>query len=285
MKLKKIIGFFKLIRFELPVAAGICVVLGQLLALKEFYSFQLAAKGFLSVFAASASILVLNDYFDVETDRINAPYRPIPFNLVTEKEALYFSIFLLIIGFATSLLIDIYSFFCILVLTVVGYLYNRRFKKSGLLGNVIVSFSVGMTFIYGGISVGSPYDKHILFFALTAALIDLGEEIASDAMDIKGDLLIGSNSLAIKYGRPVAVKVSTIIFLFVILFSFLPFFLSWFSAVYLIPILVMDAFILFPILKLNKIENDDSGRNYIRIIYLGSTFGILLFITILLLGA
>jgi len=281
---KKLKGFFKLIRFELPFAAGICVLSGQLLALKEFPSMQLAALGFLSVFTISASILVLNDYFDIETDKINAPYRPIPSNVLTKTEALYFSIFLLIIGFASSLLININSFICIFVLTLLGYLYNRRFKKCGLLGNLIVSFSVGMTFIYGGISVGFPLDKHILFFAFTAALIDLGEEIASDAMDAKGDLLIGSNSLAIKYGKPFALKVSTIIFLVVITFSFLPLLLSWFSVIYLIPILIMDAFILFPVIKLYKIENDDFGRKYIRIIYLGSTLGILIFIAILLLS-
>ena len=58
-----------------------------------------------------------------------------------------------------------------------------------------------MTFIYGGMSVGLPFDKSIWFFAILAALIDLGEEIAADSMDMQGDILISSNSLAIKYGK------------------------------------------------------------------------------------
>jgi len=100
--MKKIKGFFQLIRFELPFAAGVCVVMGQLLALGEFAPTYITISGFFSVFAISASILVLNDYFDVETDKINAPHRPIPANLVSPLEALQLSIILLIIGFILS---------------------------------------------------------------------------------------------------------------------------------------------------------------------------------------
>lgn len=188
--MKKIKGLFRLLRFELPVAAGICVVMGQMLVLGSFTSISITVFGFISVFLISAYILVLNDYFDVETDRINAPERPIPSNLVTPSKALLSSLFLLITGLLLSYLISITALFISIVLAVIGFLYNRYFKKTGLVGNLLVSFSVGMTFIYGGASVGDPYNKIVLLFALIAALIDLGEEIAADAMDIKGDLLI-----------------------------------------------------------------------------------------------
>ena len=95
--MKKLKGFLRLIRFELPFAAGVCVVMGQLFALGEFAPVAITAAGFLSVFLISASILVSNDYFDIETDKINAPDRPIPSNLVSLTEALSFSIILLII--------------------------------------------------------------------------------------------------------------------------------------------------------------------------------------------
>ncbi len=78
----------------------------------------------------------------------------------------------------------------------------------------MVSFSVGMTFIYGALSVGLPFDLRAWFFGIIAALIDLGEEIAADAMDMEGDLLIHSNSLAIKYGRDFALKISAVHLLF-----------------------------------------------------------------------
>lgn len=281
--MNKVRGLQKLLRFELPFSAGVCVVMGQLLALGEFSSIPVTVFGFMSVFFISASILVMNDYFDVETDRINAPHRPIPSNLVTPNEALFFSLILLLAGILTGYLISITVLFISILLAAIGFLYNRYFKKSGLPGNLMVSFSVGMTFIYGGASVGLPFHKMVLFFGLIAALIDLGEEIAADAMDIKGDELISSKSVAIKYGRATALKISSFIFFLVVMLSFIPFILNWFPIIYLIPVGIMDVSIAYPAFRLLKSKNDE-GRKYIRRIYLGAISGIILFIIMRQLG-
>jgi geranylgeranylglycerol-phosphate geranylgeranyltransferase len=275
--MSKVNGLLKLIRFELPFSAGVCVVMGQMLALGKFASIILTVLGFASVFLISASILVMNDFFDVETDRVNAPHRPIPSGLVSPNEAFYFSLFLLLTGILASLLINLTVFVISIVLAIIGFLYNRYFKKSGLPGNLMVSISVGMTFIYGGVSVGLPFQITVLFFGLIAALIDLGEEIAADAMDIKGDKLISSKSVAIRFGRSTALKISSLIFLFVIILSFIPFLLQWFRTIYLIPIGIMDLAIAYNTLKLIN-SKDDEGRKYIRWIYLGAITGIIVFI-------
>ncbi len=281
--MKKIKGFITLLRFELPFAAGVCVVMGQLLALGKFASLWLSISAFFSIFLISASILVLNDYFDVETDKINTPHRPIPSNLVTPNQALIYSIVLLALGLALSYAISLQALICSIAVTIVGFLYNRKFKKNGLIGNLMVSFSVGMTFIYGGLSVQMPFNKIVFYFALIAALIDLGEEIAADSMDIKGDLLINSKSLAIKYGKNFALKVSSFIFFFVILLTLVPFVFNWFSIIYLIPIGIMDIAIAYSTIKLLQSLNQDA-RKYIRMLYLGATFGLTIFLLMRLFG-
>lgn len=108
-------------------------------------------------------------------------------------------------------------------------------------------------------------------------MIDLGEEIAADAMDVKGDLVIKSKSLAILYGKRFALKVSISIFFLVIIISSLPFFLSWFQPIYLLPVIIMDASIALPALKLFN-STEQEGRRYIRHIYFGSTFGLIIFL-------
>lgn len=274
---KKLKSLFGLIRFELPVAAGICVVLGQLFALGYFAPLLLTLTAAFSVFFISASILVSNDYFDIETDKINAPHRPIPSGLVSPAQALALAIFLLLAGLIVSLTISIAAFVFSIGLTIIGLLYNRKFKKHGLLGNLMVSFSVGMTFVFGGLSVGMPFNKVVLFFGVIAALVDLGEEIAADSMDVKGDKLINSKSLAIKHGKEKALQVSAFIFVLVILLSIIPFLLGWFNFIYLIPIAVMDMFIGFSTFRLVRSKNEE-GRKYIRLLYLGATFGLVLFL-------
>lgn len=275
--IKKLKGLITLVRFELPFSAGVCVVMGQLLARGNFAPVHVTIPAFLSIFFISTSILVMNDYFDIETDKINAPNRPLPSNIVTSTEALLLTAILTACGFILSSVINYTALLCTIILTIIGFLYNWRFKKSGLPGNLMVSFSVGMTFIYGGVSVGLPFNVIVWFFGIVSALIDLGEEIAADAMDMKGDALIDSNSLAIKYGKPTALKTSSIIFIFVILLSFVPFILNWFPAPYWVPILIMDISIGYPLYRLLK-AHDNEGRKYIRWIYLGSTFGLLVFI-------
>ena len=275
--MKKVKGLFRLLRFELPFSAGVCVVMGQLLALGEFASLSITVLGFFSIFSLSASILVLNDYFDIETDKINAPHRPIPSNLVSPAEALLLSLFLLFAGLILSYSISLAALICSLALTIVGFLYNRKFKRKGLTGNLMVSFSVGMTFIYGGLSVGLPFNKIVLFFGVIAALIDLGEEVAADAMDIKGDHLIESKSLAIRYGKTFALKLSGFIFFLVLLLTPVPFLMNWFSIIYLAPITIMDIAILHSTIKLMKSKKEE-GRKYIRRIYLGATAGLLFFL-------
>ena len=281
--MNKIKGLLKLLRFELPFSAGICVVMGQILALGKFAPILIIISGFVSVFLISASILVLNDYFDVETDRINAPERPIPSNMVSPHEALLFSILLLSTGIFPSYFIGITPLIISIILTIIGFLYNRFFKRSGLPGNLMVSFSVGMTFIYGGATVGLAFNKIVLFFFIIAALIDVGEEIAADSMDIKGDMIINSNSLAIKYGASVALKISVSIFFLVILLSFIPFIINWFSIYYLIAIGIMDVSIFYSSLNLLKSKNSN-GRKYIRLLYLGATAGLIVFIIMRLWG-
>ncbi|PKK83781.1 MAG: prenyltransferase [candidate division Zixibacteria bacterium HGW-Zixibacteria-1] len=279
MFMAKIKGLAGLFRFELPFSAGVCVVMGQLFALGKFASLSQTILGFGAVFFVSASILVLNDYFDVETDKVNAPDRPIPAGLVTPSEALLLSIIILFIGLIFGYLISIIALLCSIVLFIVGFLYNWRFKRTGLLGNIMVSFSVGMTFIYGGVSVGLPFNKIVLFFSIIAALIDLGEEIAADAMDIHGDTLIHSNSIAIKYGRDTALRISIYIFFLVVFLTSIPIIMNWFSTIYLIPFVVMDSAIVYSSIRLLK-AGDVEGRKYIRWIYLGSTLGLLIFILI-----
>ena len=283
MIIKKLIGLLRLMRLELPISAGICTIMGQLFALGDLASLKAITTGFMSIFLTSAAILVLNDFFDVETDKINAPNRPIPSGAVTAKQALYFAVLLFIIGLICSLVISISALVVIICLAGIGYLYNRYFKKSGLLGNLLVSFSVGMTFIYGGLTVGNPLAKTVLFFGLIAALIDLGEEISADAMDMEGDKLIDSGSLAIKHGKRAARTVSTAIFSTVICLSLIPLILKWFALIYLIPILIMDISIAVPVLILHK-PNVQHERQRIRFIYLGATAGIIIFLVMRVTG-
>lgn len=276
---RKLQGLFRLFRFELPFTAGICVILGELLALGEIPTIKELILGFSSVFLISAASLILNDYFDLESDRINAPERPLPAGLVTERDVILLFLGVTIVGLVASASLSFISLLVGLLSWTVGFLYNWRFKKSGLPGNLMVSFSVGMTFIFGGMAVGRPFETVVWFFGILAALINLGEEIAADAMDVEGDRRAGSHSLPVLFGQERAIRISAAIFLLVILISMLPSLLGWLQWLYVMPFLFMDGVIIFSSIKLLD-SKQANRRSYIRWIYLSASLAIMSVIVI-----
>jgi geranylgeranylglycerol-phosphate geranylgeranyltransferase len=269
----KIPGLLRLFRFELPFTAGVCVLLGELLALGRLPTISQMVLGFLSVFFISASSLILNDYFDLETDRINAPGRPLPSGLVTGREGIALFCVVTLLGFCASFLLGLEALLVGILVWMVGFLYNWRFKKTGLPGNLMVSFSVGMTFIFGGIAVGQPLEKVVWLFGVMAMLINLGEEIAADAMDIEGDKEAGSRSLPVLLGGENALKISASIFTLACIVSCLPLLFGWMEWVYVFPILLMDGIIIFATIQLLN-ASLVNRRMFIRWIYLGALLAI-----------
>lgn len=276
---RKLQGLFRLFRFELPFTAGICVVLGELLALGEIPADRELMLGFASVFLISASSLILNDYFDLESDKINAPTRPLPAGFVSEHDVILLFLGVTIAGLIASALLSFISLLVGLLAWTVGFLYNWRFKKSGLPGNLMVSFSVGMTFIFGGIAVGKPLETVVWFLGILAALINLGEEIAADAMDVEGDRKAGSRSLPVLFGQETALRISAGIFLLIVAISVVPFVLGWMEWLYVTPFLFMDGVILISTIKLLN-SRHVNRRRYIRWIYLSASLAILSLIVI-----
>lgn len=273
----KIIGLYRLFRLELSFTAGACVFLGELLALGGLPSLSQAAFGFLSFFFISATALILNDYFDIETDRINAPTRPLPSGLVTKAEVVALAIIVALLGFLSSLMIGLDAFIVVVIVWVVGFLYNWRFKKSGLFGNLFVGFSVGTTFVFGGIVVGNPFEEVVWFLAIMTMLIDLGEEIAADSLDVEGDRKAGSRSLAVLFGPQQAMRIAAGVFGMVVAGSAIPFIFGWLGWLYLPPIFIFDAIIAYSVRNLLN-PQIPNRINDIRRIYLGGLGMVLVFI-------
>jgi geranylgeranylglycerol-phosphate geranylgeranyltransferase len=279
MRLKqKVRGLVQIVRPELPAAAGVCVVLGEVLALGAFPPLQAAALGFVCGFFLSASALVTNDYFDLEVDKINAPTRPLPAGLLSGPEAMVLGLLLGLLGLLAAWILGPLALLPGLVLWALGFLYNWKLKSTGLLGNLIVSTSVGATFVLGGIAVGQLWNPLVWVFSAIAFFFDLAEEIAGDAMDAEGDQKRRSRSFAILRGKQAALRLSGILFGLVVILTFLPFGLGWLGLNYLVIISITDILILYFMIKLLKSQTPAAGRRAMRGLYLSASLGFLAFL-------
>jgi geranylgeranylglycerol-phosphate geranylgeranyltransferase len=276
--LQKTKALIQLIRPELPAAAGVCVVVGQAVALGKLPPLSSMGLGFLLGLFLSSSAMIFNDYFDLEVDRVNAPQRPIPSGLLTQPEVITFGCLTAAIALIIAVYIHPLAFLLSLITWVLGFLYNWKLKAAGLWGNLIVASSVGMTFLIGGISVGQVANPMVWIFSLIAFLLDLGEEIAGDAMDMEGDRKRGSRSIAIVHGKMVALRISSAFFASVILLTGIPVLLGETSPAYWVPITVMDGLVLFFTMKLYRSRSPQAGRESMRGLYLSASLGLVAFL-------
>jgi geranylgeranylglycerol-phosphate geranylgeranyltransferase len=279
---KKSKGYISLLRPELAMAAGVCVLAGQVLANQRFPSLAIAILGFLCGFTLSGAALILNDVFDYEVDKINAPQRALPSGIISPKEAILFTVLVSLIGLISAACLGISVLIVSILFWIIGILYNWRYKQSGLPGNLMVSASVAITFIIGAMSVHDPWNRIVWIFSAFTFFIDFGEEIAGDAMDMEGDKQRGSKSLAILKGKSFALRVTAASWMLVILISAIPIIFGWMGIPYLFMILIMDGLILFFGYRLLKSNTPAEGRKAMRGIYLGATFGLIGFILSLL---
>lgn len=268
----------ELFRPDLSIAAGICVIVGEILALGHIPQLYQIILGFGVGFFISGSVLSLNDYFDLEIDKINAPSRPLPSGLIKPSLVIILSAITAVIGLILALSISFMALGLATAMWIIGFLYNWKLKRTGLLGNLMVSSSVSLTFVFGALVVENPWNGAVWVFSAIAFFIDLGEEIAVDSMDMEGDKKINSQSLAIKYGQNTALKISSISFVVVVLISAIPLIMGWLGLTYLLMIMFMDSIIVFSTFKLLKSPENDEKRKYARLIYLGATLGLVAFI-------
>ena len=257
-----------LLKPELPVAAGVCVVVGQAMALGKMPEASLALLGFLIGFLISGAEMVSNDLFDLEVDRVNHPERPLPSGQVSVSEVIFFTIVLSFCGLLIAAFLGPLVLGFTALIWVMGMLYNWRLKSLGLPGNIMVAISVGTTFVLGGMMTERLDSGLVWTFALMAALFDLAEEVSGGVMDAEGDALRGSRSLAILYGRKAALTVVTLLFAAFVALSIFPFIMGWLGLPYLALIALADAAVMYLVSRLWKAEKPEQGRRVQRTLYL-----------------
>jgi geranylgeranylglycerol-phosphate geranylgeranyltransferase len=171
-----------------------------------------------SLVAAGAN--AINDYFDVEIDRRNKPYRLLPAGKIARRKARVFALALLL-GSLLGAAIGPVPLLVAASTATLLYVYSWRLKRTVLWGNIAVSVATALAFIYGGLAVGRP--AAALIPAGFAFLFHLGREIIKDVEDMHGDRLEGVVTLPIRHGRRTALVVATAVYALVVAVTPLPY--------------------------------------------------------------
>ena len=233
--MNKIISYLKLTRPGNNLIVALSVLMGALVT-KELIPWSKVILACLSASFISGGGNAINDYFDIQIDKINKPQRPLPKGEISSKNALWFSLLLFFIGIFLSILIRPMALI-LAVFAVLGLIfYSAYLKKRFFWGNFLVSLICGLAFIYGGITTQDF--RLSLIPAIFAFLFHWGREIIKDIQDLRGDLVYQAETFPIKLGIKPSLIFTTFIFSLLILFTFLPYLLGIFSWLYLIVVVL-----------------------------------------------
>ncbi len=131
----------------------------------------------------------LNDFFDIESDRISHPGRP----LIGGTVPSYLAIMVWIVANLAAVVISIFLHPIQLIIAVSAIIilvwYNVWLKRTVIWGNLAVAILGGAVFIFGGLCNPQLSLKFpgALIPSLFAFLFHLGRELIKDIADYEGD--------------------------------------------------------------------------------------------------
>lgn len=184
-----------------------------------------------SIFVAAAGYII-NDYFDLNIDRINKPHKLVIQKTIPRRWAIALHLILSLIGIAIGFYLDFSTkvtllgfsnFGCVLFL----FLYSIALKRKLLAGNILISLLTAWTvlvitwcearfFFHSNTVLNTPKMARLtLLYAGFAFVISLIREVIKDMEDIEGDRQYGCKTMPILWGLNVS-KVFVAVWLIVL---------------------------------------------------------------------
>jgi 4-hydroxybenzoate polyprenyltransferase len=233
--MKTIRAFLKLIRFgNLLFIAGTQILFYQFVfgSLAGMHAYSPPAElTFLLLIAASVFIAaggyVINDYFDVQIDQVNRPNKVVVDRQIKRRNAIIWHAVLSLVGIACTFWVSRVSgkwslLFLNLLSVILLWVYSAKYKKTLLVGNVLIALLTAWVILSVYLFVGKGWDinyvwlndglhydvkklfKYAMTYAGFAFIMTLIREVVKDLEDMHGDAQFGCKTMPIEWGVPVA---------------------------------------------------------------------------------
>lgn len=168
--------------------------------------------------AASAALLnaasnIINQYFDLEIDRINKPGRPLPSGRISIRAAWVFDAFLYAAAFVTASLVNREFLLIVLFTAFVTYAYSGppfRTKRWGIVANITIAIPRGCLLMVAGWTsarADTMWTAEPWFVGAVFGLYVLGAATTKDFSDMEGDAQGGCRTLPIVFGVERSAKI------------------------------------------------------------------------------
>ncbi|MDW3610835.1 MAG: UbiA family prenyltransferase, partial [Nitrososphaeraceae archaeon] len=144
-----IINYFRLIRIPNVFTTISNILLGYIFftSIDHFNYFDMFKLISISAFLYIGG-MVLNDYFDIKIDKKERPWRPLPSNKISKKNALIIMVISFLYSLTISVIIGWYTFIITLAMVTLIFSYNR-FLKNTIFGSIIMGIIRSLNVLLG----------------------------------------------------------------------------------------------------------------------------------------
>jgi geranylgeranylglycerol-phosphate geranylgeranyltransferase len=271
--MKKAAAFISLIRPINILITALVICTGYLISETETVSlFLLISVSLSGAFTAAAGNIV-NDIFDIESDKINHPERPLARKDLTYQAARRWWFFFALLSFIISSFIDFYAFFIILGVHIILIFYSYKFKSSAFAGNFIIALLTALAFVYGAYAAGNF--SRIIIPAAFAFLINYIRELVKDIQDIKGDSALGIQTFPGKFGIKNTKRIIIFFMLILLILTFYPFVADYYTIeFFIIMMLIVNPLLVYCIKILNSADENSIFKKVSLILKMNMAVGL-----------
>lgn len=191
----------------------------------------------------AAGANAINDYFDIDIDRVNRPDRPLPSGMIPPSGALKFWMLSSGAGALLGAAIGFWTFLIAVGSIILLYFYSKSLKSIPVAGNIVVGGMTGLAFIFGGVAVGEP--GRAVIPAIFAFLVNLAREIVKDIEDRSGDAQHNASTLPVRYGIRPAQALTSLSLITLVIVTIIAHIERHYDGPYLWIVLAADALLMY----------------------------------------
>ena len=271
---KKIFAYIKITRPLNVFITFLVVIVAILISQKDELAINFIVLAAIAAALTAAGGNIINDIYDIETDKYSHPNRVLVKKYISKKEALALYLLIVFISILIAAYVSVILIIFVLAVTILLYIYSFRLKQLPLVGNITISLITGLAFIYGGLVAGNATGAFVP--AVFAFFINLVRELVKDIQDIDGDLKLNYKTFPIKYGIEHSKKLIVSLSVLLIIITFYPFITQLYRIEYFLIIMIFVNPILVLTLKMlfNK-KNELQVNNVSSLLKLNMVMGLI----------
>lgn len=225
----KILALLSLVRWYNVLLIGIALFLTSLFLLRGDFTFQQVltdTRLYFQIIAVSLFLqagYLINAFYDYEKDIINRPEETIFGRIVSKRTCLNTYVVLILLGLGVSFLLGGGIFLANFFFSFLLWYYSHRLRKINFLGEITASLLAIYPFVV--LTLIYPYvTQTFILYGGFIFIVTFTREVLKKMVSLKGDLIVGEQSIPIVLGIKSAKYILLLLILItlVLIFYFLP---------------------------------------------------------------